>query len=80
MIVKFMLLICILQQYCYKFKLTFLQQLEYNYVIFLSACMGNISVWLTKQHVDCNDNCRLLNAFCTSMSRSKVAIPNVCMI
>lgn len=66
---RFLLLICILQQYCYKCKLTFYKYLKYKYIIFLSACMRNITVWPAKQHIDCHDNCELLylDACCTLM-------------
>ena len=43
--------------------------------------MGNITVRLAKQHVDCHDNCRFLHLMHAAlMSRSNVAESNTCMI
>ena len=37
--------------------------------------MGNITVWLAKQHVEYPDNCKLLplNKFCNSMSTGLIS-------
>ena len=79
---RLLLLTCIFQQYCYKFKhiFKFKFKFKYKYIIFLSACMGNITVWLAK-HADCKIAVSFFPLIQVALIwRSNVANSNMCMI